>query len=201
MNSMDVFNPSNSVEHAEVAMITQGFRPNFEKEEEGGYAQLPPRTMKTKKIGKKKKKRKGKRIMKRVWYDATSQQSSYSSLISEYVLESGHDLELNSNFVDDYEDEVPNHQNGGNISPIKEESEESEDNKSPPEASSDDRESGQNNRRESSSEKSNPSSESQDSDENSDSDSIPADEDVNESESFRNLSHNRPANNSNVFNQ
>ncbi len=221
MSSVDVFNPSNSVEHAEIAMITNGFRPNFDKIEEGKFEQMPPRTLKTKRIGNKKKKRKGKRTLKRVCYNATSQQSSYSSLISEYHIESGNDLELNSNYVDEYEDAPADHQNGGNISPIKEESEENEevksnkssknednksnenrDDKSLPEASSDnDPESSQNNNPESSSEKNNPSSGRESSDEESDSDSVPGDEDVDDSESYRNLSHNRPANNSQVFNQ
>lgn len=66
MRSVDVLNPSNSVEIAEVAMITNGFKPDFDKREEGKFSQVPVRTMKTRKIKKKNKKKKGKRVLKRV---------------------------------------------------------------------------------------------------------------------------------------
>ena len=48
------FNPSNSMEHQEIVLITEGFRPDFNKEhaENGKFSQQPPRTMKTMKKSK-----------------------------------------------------------------------------------------------------------------------------------------------------
>lgn len=98
---------SNSVVHEEAVLMTQGFRPDFTnqpqpQEPDARFVQAPFRTMKTKKYNKKKKK-KGKRVLKRVYYEGTSQQSSYSSLMSSYVdiEDSGNGLELNSNVVVD----------------------------------------------------------------------------------------------------
>lgn len=200
MNSMDVLNPSNSIEHAELAMITQGFRPDFNKNEEGKLEQVPVRTMKTKKLGKKKKK-KGKRVLKRVHNDATSQQSSFSILESEYVVESGNDLELDSKFVDDHEEEIEDRQNGGNISPIREESEAEEDDKSLKEASSAHQESSQN-QVPSSDEGRNESSSNPESSEEEDDDSVPDDsENISRSSSHRYMSHKRPNQSSKVFGQ
>mmetsp|Transcript_3338 Transcript_3338/g.3947 ORF Transcript_3338/g.3947 Transcript_3338/m.3947 type:complete len:135 (+) Transcript_3338:225-629(+) len=61
--------------------------------------------MKTMKKNKKGKGNKGKRVLKRICLAATSQQSSYSSLISDYVLESAIDLSLNSDYVESVHEE------------------------------------------------------------------------------------------------
>lgn len=62
-----VFNPSNSVEHQEIVLITNGFKPEFNQDllrDREEFAQQAPRTMKT--MRKSKNKKRGKRILKRV---------------------------------------------------------------------------------------------------------------------------------------
>lgn len=87
---------SNSLQVEEVAMITGGFKPDFVGEvpvlQKRGI-----RSMKTKKF----KKHKGKRVLRRVYFDANSQQSSYSSLMSEYIdNDYSANLEANSNAIE-----------------------------------------------------------------------------------------------------
>ena len=162
---------SNSVQIEEVAVITEGFRPDF-REEQPVQHKVPIRTMKTKRI----KKRKGKRVLKRVYFEANSQNSSYSSLISEYG-DADHSavLEMNSNAV-----ELEQHyaQQEKLIS-IKENSDEDD---SPPQSS-------QNALPVSSSENRQQSDFS-----------VPAEEDVDDS-SNRMLRHNSPRQSFQVFNQ
>jgi hypothetical protein len=87
---------SNSLQVEEVAMITGGFKPDFEQEEPV-LQKRPLRSMKTRKI----KKHKGKRVLRRVYFDANSQQSSYSSLMSEYIdCDYSAYLEVNSNAIE-----------------------------------------------------------------------------------------------------
>jgi hypothetical protein len=119
---------SNSVAHEEAVLMTQGFRPDFANqapEPDARFNQAPFRTMKTKKYSKKKKRKKGKRVLKRVYYEANSQQSSYSSLMSDYVdiENSGNGLELNSNVVE----EEPDQREPEQIDPIQERSQEDSD--------------------------------------------------------------------------
>ncbi|CAI2370423.1 unnamed protein product [Moneuplotes crassus] len=224
MRSVDVLNPSNSVEIAEVALITNGFKPDFENNEEGKFNQVPTRTMKTRKMKKKNKNKKGKRVLKRVCYNATSQQSSYSDLVSEYVLESVHDLELNSNFIDEYSEQLPTNRIPQYAEPIREESNESENedirreengyhhHSDQPESlsekksnSSNERESSQEELQESiesveSVESEEDSSEGEGKSEESESDSVPSDN-ISDSDSNRYLSPNKPARSSSVFRQ
>uniref|UniRef100_A0A7S3NUH9 Uncharacterized protein n=1 Tax=Euplotes crassus TaxID=5936 RepID=A0A7S3NUH9_EUPCR len=100
-------------------MITKGFKPDFENAEEGKFSQVPGRTMRSRRINKEKKN--GKRIMKRFKYDATSQQSSYSELVSAYVQESIQDLEPDSNFVEEYSHPSPISENVANSQPERKE--------------------------------------------------------------------------------
>jgi hypothetical protein len=87
---------SNSLQVEEVAMIKEGFKPDFEQESPV-MQQRPLRSMKTRRI----KKQKGKRVLKRVYFDANDQQSSYSSLMSEYIdCDYSAYLEVNSNAVE-----------------------------------------------------------------------------------------------------
>jgi len=58
----DVFNPSNSIEHEEVVLMTHGFRPDFNTKE-NKFNQVPKRTMNTRRFDKKKN---GKRVLKRI---------------------------------------------------------------------------------------------------------------------------------------
>lgn len=75
----------------EVVRVTNGFRPDFAHENPTGQ-QKGLRTMKTMKV----KRKKGKRVLKRVYHEGTSACSSYSSLISDYV-----DIEPSANLEPD----------------------------------------------------------------------------------------------------
>jgi hypothetical protein len=87
---------SNSRENDEVVRITNGFRPDFDNQNPIANRQ-PLRTLKTFKA----KKKKGKRVMKRIHYEGTSDDSSHSSLISEYIDPSQDDhLSVNSKLYD-----------------------------------------------------------------------------------------------------
>ena len=87
---------SNSRENEEVVRITNGFRPDFDRQDPIRNRQ-PLRTLQTFKA----KKRRGKRVMKRIHYDGTSDESSHSSLVSEYINASLEDnLSVNSNMYD-----------------------------------------------------------------------------------------------------
>ena len=98
MNSKNIANDgiselSNSLQVEEVAMIKDGFKPDFDQEVPI-MQQRPLRSMKTRRI----KKQKGKRVLKRVYFEANDQQSSYSSLMSEYIdCDYSAYLEVNSN--------------------------------------------------------------------------------------------------------
>lgn len=87
---------SNSRENDEVARITNGFRPDFDKQDPIRNRQ-PLRTLQTFKA----KKKRGKRVMRRIHHEGTSDESSHSSLISEYIEVSQDDyLSINSNVYD-----------------------------------------------------------------------------------------------------
>lgn len=81
----------------EVVRVTKGFRPDFAHENPTAQSK-EFRTMKTTKF----KRKKGKRVLKRVYHEGTSACSSYSSLISDYVdIEPSENLEpdLDSNII------------------------------------------------------------------------------------------------------
>jgi hypothetical protein len=87
---------SNSLQVEEVAMIKGGFKPDFQQEVPV-MQKRSLRSMKTRKI----KRHKGKRVLRRVYFDANSQQSSYSSLMSEYIdCDYSAYLEVNSNAIE-----------------------------------------------------------------------------------------------------
>jgi hypothetical protein len=83
---------SDSKENEEIVRVTNGFRPNFEKENPISEPERL-RSLKTMKRGKVK----GKRVLKRIHQEATSSNSSDSILISEYVdVSQDVHLEMNS---------------------------------------------------------------------------------------------------------
>ena len=127
----DVLDPSNSIENEEVVKIIHGFKPDFNTNENESN-KAPKRTMEYKSKSKRSKRgsKKGKRVLKRRWYHETSQQSSYSSLISEYIFESGNDLELNSNLVQEMSEQPILENEKADIAPIREISKEENYNKS-----------------------------------------------------------------------
>ena len=118
-------------------------------------------------------------------YPATSQQSSYSSLISDYVFESINEIEPNSNFVESIEEVEKDEERHYNPSPIMEEEGEDEGHNS------------ESDRGPFSYNNNNSSGSSPDKNE----DSVPGDEDIDESSSHRNPKHNSPQQSFRVFRQ
>lgn len=120
---------SNSCANEEVVKIVNGFRPDF-AQEQPVEEQRPLRTMKT----MKKKNKLGKRVLKRVYRPATSDQSSYSSLMSSYVdIDDISELQLKENALPlDEQLGDGNPQENGHMHPIPEEAEDSDkDSQSP----------------------------------------------------------------------
>ena len=114
---------SNSCANEEVVKIVNGFRPDFDHEQPA-IEQRPLRSMKT----IKKKNKMGKRVLKRVYRPATSDQSSYSSLMSSYVdIDDISELQLKENVLPLSEPMGEgNPQENGQMQPIPEEVEDSD---------------------------------------------------------------------------
>ena len=83
---------SDSKENDEIVRVTNGFRPNFEKDNPISQPDRL-RSLKTMKRGKAK----GKRVLKRIHQAATSSDSSDSILVSDYIdISQDVNLEMNS---------------------------------------------------------------------------------------------------------
>lgn len=112
---------SNSYVHEELVRVVHGFRPDFEQAAPAEQSR-PLRTMKTKKM----KNQKGKRVLKRVHYEATSAVSSHSSLVSEYINDDL-DNQLEENSKAQMYEELEEMKQNGNMDVVHEHSQEDSD--------------------------------------------------------------------------